>query len=74
MDIFKTPGAGNPLGQWSVVIGGFGAQPGSTSGGSGTANAVLTSNGATATITFGGYGDPVSKTCTFLWQAVEARN
>jgi hypothetical protein len=22
----------------------------------------------------GGYGDPVSKTCTFLWQAVEALN
>jgi hypothetical protein len=40
----------------------------------GTQYAVLTANGATATITFGGYVDPDSKACSFLWQAVEAPN
>jgi hypothetical protein len=40
----------------------------------GTQYAVLTANAATATMTFGGYVDPDSKTCSFLWQAVEAPN
>lgn len=60
--------------QSSTTFGGFGAPPGSTTGGGGTATMILTSNGATATITVGGFGDPASKTCTFLWQAVESAN
>jgi hypothetical protein len=70
MDVFSR--GGNPLGRSSAEFGGFGAPPGITTGGSGTASAIVRSNGATATITVGGYGDPSSKTCTFLWQAVEA--
>jgi hypothetical protein len=35
---------------------------------------VVTSNGATATITFGAKVDAVERTCTYLWQAVEAPN
>ena len=35
---------------------------------------ILTANGATATLTIGGYADGDSRTCTFLWQAVEAPN
>jgi hypothetical protein len=39
-----------------------------------TQYAVLTANAATATLTVGGYVDPDSRTCTYLWQAVEAPN
>lgn len=39
-----------------------------------TEYAILTANAATATITIGGYVDPDSRTCTYLWQAVEASN
>jgi hypothetical protein len=37
-------------------------------------SAIVTSNGATATITFGGYIDQASGNCRFLWQAVEVAN
>jgi hypothetical protein len=40
----------------------------------GTRTAILTSNGATATITVGGTADVAARTCIFLWQAVEAPN
>ncbi len=40
----------------------------------GTQYAVLTANAATATLTIGGYVDPDSRTCTYLWQTVEAPN
>jgi hypothetical protein len=43
-------------------------------GGGGTSTLILTSNGATATITVGGFGDPASKACTFVWQVVESPN
>jgi hypothetical protein len=39
-----------------------------------TVYAILTANAATATLTIGGYVDPDSRTCMFLWQAVEAPN
>jgi hypothetical protein len=35
---------------------------------------ILTANGATATLTIGGYVDADSRTCMFLWQAIEAPN
>ena len=35
---------------------------------------ILTSNRATATLTIGGYVDADSRTCMFLWQAIEAPN
>jgi hypothetical protein len=74
MDIFRPGGGGNPVGQSSTILGGFGAPPGTTIAGSGALTAIVSSNGATATIIVGAYGDPNSKTCTFLWQAVEAPN
>jgi hypothetical protein len=74
MDVFPTGSIGSPVGRSSATIGGFGAPPGISTGFAGTATAVLTSNGATATIIVGEYGDPASKTCTFLWQAVENPN
>jgi hypothetical protein len=40
----------------------------------GTRHAILTSNGATATITVGGTANIAARTCIFLWQAVEAPN
>jgi hypothetical protein len=39
-----------------------------------TEYAILTARGATATLTIGGYVDPDSQTCNYLWQAVEAPN
>jgi hypothetical protein len=39
-----------------------------------TQYAGLTANAATSTLTVGGYVDPDSRTCTYLWQAVEAPN
>jgi hypothetical protein len=65
---------GSPAEQTSQGIGGFGVPPGTSTPGGGTTTQVLTSNGATATITAAGFADPVSKTCSFLWQAVEASN
>ncbi len=70
MDVFaeSTPGAGT--GKTSVVLppaGGFTPMGASV----GTRSAIVTSNGATATITVGGTEDLAAKTCVFLWEAVE---
>jgi hypothetical protein len=48
--------------------------PGMGVGYSVTPDVILTSNGATATLTIGGYVDADSRTCMFLWQAIEAPN
>jgi hypothetical protein len=37
-------------------------------------SAILTANGATATLTISGYVAPDTRTCTLLWQAVEVPN
>jgi hypothetical protein len=72
MDV-PSQSAGSP--QSSATFGGFGVPGGAPTGGGGSmATLILTSNGATATITVGGFGDLASKTCTFLWQAVESPN
>jgi hypothetical protein len=42
--------------------------------GGGLQTAIVTSNGATATLTFGGFIDQTSGACRFLWQAVEVAN
>jgi hypothetical protein len=75
MDAFVTNGFGiNPQGQSSVLGtpiasggGGFPVQ-------SGTQTAIVTSNGATASITLGGFVDSGSRTCSYVWQAVETPN
>ena len=48
--------------------------PGMGTNGGTTQHAILTANGATATITVGGSVDPDSRTCIYLWQAVETAN
>jgi hypothetical protein len=65
--------AGAGAGKTSVLLppaGGFSP----TGVSAGTRYAILTSNGATATITVGGTTDNDTRTCLFLWQAVEAPN
>ena len=37
-------------------------------------SAIVTSNGATASIQYGAWADDYTKTCTFLWQATEVPN
>jgi hypothetical protein len=70
--VIPSQSGGSP--QSSTTFGGFGAGPGMPTGGGGTSTLILTSNGATATFTVGGFGDPASKTCTFVWQVVESPN
>lgn len=73
MDVFANSTAGAGTGKTSALLPpAGGSNPGGVS--VGTQNAILTSNGATATITVGGTSDSDAKTCTFLWQAVEAPN
>ena len=40
----------------------------------GSGSAIVVSNGATATLTFGAQANGPDRTCTYLWQAVEAPN
>ncbi len=73
MDVFadSTAGAGTATTSALLPPAG-GSNPSGVS--VGTRHAILTSNGATATITVGGTADVDAKTCIFLWQAVEAPN
>jgi hypothetical protein len=72
MDVFADVAASG-TGKTSVLLPPVGGS--SPSGVSaGTRYAILTSNGATATITVGGTADVDARTCVFLWQAVEAPN
>jgi hypothetical protein len=73
MDVFADQSAGG-TGKTSVLLPPAG---GSSPGGvvsAGTRYAILTSNGATAAITVGGTADRDSRTCIFLWEAVETSN
>lgn len=73
MDVFAGSTTGAGTGKTSALLPpAGGSNPGGVS--VGTQSAILTSNGATATITVGGTADTDSQTCTFLWQAVEAPN
>jgi len=72
MDVFGDFGNAG-TGKTSVLLPpAGGSNPGGVS--VGTRTAILTSNGATATITVGGTADVNARTCIFLWQAVEAPN
>jgi hypothetical protein len=74
MDFFPGEFNVSPKGVTSRLM----APAGSVVPGMGTSSvnqyAILTANNATATITVGGYVEADSRTCTFLWQAVEAPN
>jgi hypothetical protein len=73
MDVFADSTAGAGTAKTSALLPPAGGS--SPSGVSvGTRDAILTSNGATATITVGGTADADAKRCIFLWQAVEAPN
>jgi hypothetical protein len=79
MDVFTEPaGDQNPVGRTAVLtrpISSGGTAPfGELVARNGTLNAIVTSNGATATMTLGGYVDTNSRTCIYLWQAVEVPN
>jgi hypothetical protein len=72
MDVFADVAASG-TGRTSVLLPpAGGSNPSGVS--AGTRYAILTSNGATATITVGGTADVDARTCIFLWQAVEAPN
>ncbi|MFL5966091.1 MAG: hypothetical protein ACJ747_06010 [Gaiellaceae bacterium] len=70
MDLFPNGG----VGVTSATIFAGGLPPGFTFTQFSEQTVVMTSNGATASITIGGSADPTAGTCTFLWQAVEAPN
>jgi hypothetical protein len=84
MDVFAN-GPDNPVSQTSVLTAplssggtlpvppGFPPNP-PIPGRPGTATAIVTSGGATATLTLGGHVDVTARTCTYLWQAVETPN
>lgn len=75
MDAFTTPGGVGTIGGTSLTTYPFVAYGGSGSF-YGAGSAVVTANGATATITYGAQVNmaTIPRTCTFLWQATEAPN
>ena len=73
MDVFADAASGAGTSKTSVLLPpAGGSNPSGVS--VGTRSAILTSNGATATISVGGTADVGARTCVFLWQAVEAPN
>jgi hypothetical protein len=73
MDVFSLTGTGSVVDGHSALLVPVGFEsPFGTKQSSETA--VVTSNGSTATITFGGYVDHAAGDCKFLWQAVETPN
>jgi hypothetical protein len=79
MDVFTETGPEqNPVGRTSILtrpISSGGTGPfGDLAARNSTLDAIVTSNGATATMTLGGYVNTSSSTCTYLWQAVEVAN
>jgi hypothetical protein len=57
-----------------VATGGTFSWGGTVSSTEGPLHAVVTSNGATATITFGGDVDVNARACVYLWHAIESPN
>ncbi len=79
MDAFtEAGGEQNPVGRTSILtrpISNGGTGPfGDLAARNSTLDAIVTSNGATATMTLGGYVDTSSRTCVYLWEAVEVSN
>jgi hypothetical protein len=79
--LITTTGSMTAISAPSATFGGASltTYPATTASGTGVNNSigpgiVVSSNGATATITFGAKVDAVERTCTYLWQAVEAPN
>jgi hypothetical protein len=74
MDVFGSRSSSSPIGVSSILLPPVSSFHGPPPASEANQNAVLTSNGATATVTVGGYVDTTARTCSFLWQAVEAPN
>ena len=79
MDAFAETGPPqNPIGRTSMLtrpISSGGTGPfGDIAASNSALNAIVTSKGATATMTLGGYVDTSSRTCRYLWEAVEVPN
>jgi len=75
MDFFPGEFNASPIGVTSRLLPPSASLiPGMGVGYSATPPVILTSNGATATLTIGGYVNADSRTCVFLWQATEAPN
>ena len=73
MDAFA--GSVSTIGGESLLLAPIGgARASAPQGFSSSPTVIVTSNGATATMVIGGGADFASRTCTFLWQAVEAPN
>ena len=73
MDVFPSLGQ-NPTGVSSLLLAPASSYFGMPTISGGTQNAIVAANAATATITMGGYVDLASRTCKFLWQAIETPN
>ena len=70
----QNPGARTSILTRPISSGGTAPPFGDLAARNSTLDAIVTSNSATATMTLGGYVDTSSRTCTYLWQAVEAPN
>ena len=79
MDAIASSGTGGQVGTFGgttlttgpAAVAGSGA---SSAIANGVGSAIVTANGATATITFGTHVDTTTKSCAYLWQATEAPN
>ena len=79
MDAIASSGTGGQVGTFGgttlttgpAAVAGSGA---SSAIANGVGSAIVTANGATATITFGTHVDTTTKSCVYLWQATEAPN
>ena len=77
MDAIASSGTGGHVGTFggtTLTTGPAAAAGGGASSAiaNGVGSAIVTANGATATIRFGAHVDATTKSCTYLWQATEA--
>jgi hypothetical protein len=73
LDAFVNGGT-NPVGQPSLLTRPLSSFAEGHPAQSGTEDAIVTSNGATAVLILGGYVDADAKTCIYVWEAVETPN
>jgi hypothetical protein len=71
MDFFPAEFNSSPSGVTSRLLAPAAPNRGASSA---MVSAIFTANGATATLTIGGYVAPDSHSCTLLWQAAESPN
>lgn len=74
MDFFPADFNASPIGVTSRLLPPAASFFGAMGQGTTMVSAILTANGATATITMSGSVDGAARTCSYLWQAVETAN